>query len=170
MRVNGNLTFLTLGYGQLENAIIERLNSEGTPVNSGGLPANGGPGGPTLTEGRIVYNLYDNFYYYWNGTAWTAFSAGADTVMSFATGSSGLLASGTGGSNVSTPVYGSVSITGGALAATFGGTGTQQLLHPVSSYILVVVQHTHQQHYLQKQLQHSKLHCQDYYQVHQHQV
>lgn len=62
MKVNGNLTFATLGSGELRNAIIERL-----------------PSAPTAFAGRIYFNTGDNLYYYYNGTTWSAFAAGTPT-------------------------------------------------------------------------------------------
>ena len=59
MKLNGNLTFKTLG-DELRNAIIERLASD--------------PG--TTVEGRLYYNTTDNEYRYYNGTGWQPFGEG----------------------------------------------------------------------------------------------
>ena len=48
MKINGNLQFRTLGSGELQNAIIERLASA-----------------PTGEPGRIYFNTTDNFYYFY---------------------------------------------------------------------------------------------------------
>ena len=61
MDVIGNLRFLSLGNGELQNAIIERLASD-----------------PTAADGRIYYNTTDNEYRFYNGTAWLAFGASGD--------------------------------------------------------------------------------------------
>lgn len=67
MIVNGNLKFHTLGSGQLENAILERV--------AGSV---GGTTLPTGAAGRICYNTDDNIYYFHNGTAWVAFATGGN--------------------------------------------------------------------------------------------
>lgn len=62
MKIVGNLSFHTLGDGQLENAIIERLASDPTPA-----------------AGRIYYNTTANEYRYHDGTVWKAFANGGGT-------------------------------------------------------------------------------------------
>jgi len=101
MKVNGNLTFATLGSGELRNAIIERL-----------------PSAPTAFTGRIYFNTGDNLYYYYNGTSWSAFEAGTPTPSfgSFVTdsgtvtaSSAGVAVSVLGGQGVATAAQGSPS-------------------------------------------------------------
>lgn len=58
MKLNGNLTFKTLG-AEIRNAVIEKLASD-----------------PTAEEGRIYYNTTDNEYRYYNGSAWQPFGEG----------------------------------------------------------------------------------------------
>lgn len=70
MKINGDLKFRTLGSGELQNAIIERL-------------AGGALGGslPTGVAGRIVYNTDTQSYWYYAAgatNAWVEFGAGAD--------------------------------------------------------------------------------------------
>ncbi len=64
MKVNGNLKFRQLGAGELQNAVIERVNG-------------GASGGtlPTGSAGRLVYNLDSNTYWWYNGTIWQEFGA-----------------------------------------------------------------------------------------------
>lgn len=63
MKINGNLSFHTLGSGELQNAIIERLDSA--------------PG--TTVAARLYYNTTTNKYCYYNGTAWVCFATGENT-------------------------------------------------------------------------------------------
>lgn len=62
MIINGNLTFHTLGSGELQNAIMEKLASD-----------------PTGSAGRIYYNTGTNSYRYYDGSAWQDFANGAGT-------------------------------------------------------------------------------------------
>src|SRR5271157_72325 len=101
MKVNGNLTFLTLGSGQLENAIIERL-----------------PSAPTGAAGRIYYDTSVNFYYYYNGTSWQQFSAASSAVSSFQTSLNGL--------TPNTSTTGAITLAG-TLGVPSGGTGDTTL-------------------------------------------
>jgi len=73
MIINGDLTFHTLGDGEVQNAIMERL--AGT-AGGGTLPA-----GTVATAGRIVYNTDDNLYYFWDGTAWNQFGGGSGSSL-----------------------------------------------------------------------------------------
>jgi hypothetical protein len=67
MNFNGNITFRTLGKGELQNAIIERLSSA-----------------PTGEDGRIYFNTTDKKYYYYgvsgspSAPAWVPFATGGD--------------------------------------------------------------------------------------------
>ncbi len=63
MKINGNLRFHTLGDGELQNAIIERVETD--PVTG-------------LVAGRIIFNSTANVYKFYNGTAWLAFASGGD--------------------------------------------------------------------------------------------
>jgi hypothetical protein len=63
MIINGNLKFHTLGSGELQNAIIERLASA--------------PG--TTVAGRLYYNTATNTYCYYNGSDWVCFATGGNT-------------------------------------------------------------------------------------------
>jgi hypothetical protein len=60
MIINGNLTFSTQGAGELQNAVLERLNGG---IGGGTLPAG--------TAGRIVFNVDDNQFYGHDGTSWS---------------------------------------------------------------------------------------------------
>ena len=66
MKVNGNLKFRELGAGELQNAILERLNGGAL---GGSFPTTGQP------RGRLAYNLDTDTYWYFNGSVWTEFSA-----------------------------------------------------------------------------------------------
>ena len=67
MKVNGDLKFRTLGSGELQNAIIERV--------AGGV---GGGSLPTGVAGRIAYNTDSNTYWFHDGTQWQEFGGGGD--------------------------------------------------------------------------------------------
>src|SRR5271166_5495666 len=97
MNINGNLTFAVLGFGELQNAIIERLASN-----------------PTGAAGRIYYNTVSNAYFYYNGTTWIQFASGTTSVASFSAGTTGL--------TPNTATTGAVTLAG-TLNATSGGTG-----------------------------------------------
>ena len=76
MVINGHLKFHTIGDGEIQNAIIERLAGG---VAGASLPADGGlTGNGAGAAGRIAYNTDDNVYYYWSGTAWSPFATGGD--------------------------------------------------------------------------------------------
>lgn len=60
MVINGNLKFHTLGSGELQNAVIEKLASD-----------------PTGVTGRIYYNTTSSEYRFYNGSTWTAFATGS---------------------------------------------------------------------------------------------
>ena len=62
MIVNGNLKFHTLGSGELQNAVIERLDAD--PVSS--------------VAGRIYYNTVSNVYKFYDGTNWVTFATGGN--------------------------------------------------------------------------------------------
>lgn len=64
MVVNGNLTFHTLGSGELQNAIMERLT---TAARTAVVHAAG-------HSGRMVYDTDEKEYYYSDGTQWVLFS------------------------------------------------------------------------------------------------
>jgi len=68
MKINGDLSFHTLGDGEIKNAVIERIAGGAAGVT---LPA-------TNIAGRLAYNTTDNVYYFHNGTAWTAMATGGD--------------------------------------------------------------------------------------------
>jgi len=68
MKVNGNLSFHTLGDGELQNAIMERIAGG---VGGVSLPA-------TAIAGRLAYNQTDNLYYFHNGTGWVAIATGGN--------------------------------------------------------------------------------------------
>jgi hypothetical protein len=103
MKVNGNLTFATLGSGELRNAIIERL-----------------PTAPTAFAGRIYYNTSDNLYYYNNGTDWAAFEAGTPTpAYGTVTGDSGTAPAASSGATIL--------IVGGQGLSTVASTGPNTL-------------------------------------------
>jgi len=110
MKINGNLTFDVLGFGQLENAIIERLPS---------APA-------TTVAGRIYYDTTTNFYNYYNGTSWQQFAAASSAVSSFQTTLSGL--------TPSTTTTGAI-VLAGTLGPASGGTGASAI--PTNGQILV---------------------------------
>ena len=54
MIVNGNLQFHTLGSGELQNAIMERLAAD-----------------PSGSAGRLYYNNVSNTYRFYDGTVWS---------------------------------------------------------------------------------------------------
>lgn len=66
MIINGNLKFHTLGAGEIQNAIIERLNTidRNAAIHS---------------AGRIVFDTSLNVLYLSNGSAWTALATGGDS-------------------------------------------------------------------------------------------
>lgn len=97
MNINGNLTFAVLGFGELQNAIIERLSAN-----------------PTGAAGRIYYNTVSNAYFYYNGTTWIQFASGTTSVASFSAGTTGL--------TPNTATTGAITLAG-TLNATSGGTG-----------------------------------------------
>lgn len=65
MKVNGNLTLPSLGQGQVENVILDRVSE---------LPSI-----QASEKGRIVFLLSDAQYYYNTGTAWQPFATGGST-------------------------------------------------------------------------------------------
>jgi hypothetical protein len=67
MIINGNLKFHTLGAGELQNAIMERV--------AGGA---NGESLPTGSAGRLAYNTTSNTYWYHDGSAWRVFGTGGD--------------------------------------------------------------------------------------------
>lgn len=97
MQINGNLKFLSLGNGEVQNAIIERLASA-----------------PSGVAGRIYYNTVSNAYFYYDGTSWVQFAAGTTSVSSFSAGTTGF--------TPSTATTGAITLAGTLIAAN-GGTG-----------------------------------------------
>lgn len=63
MVINGNLTFHTLGNGELRNAIMERFTTTGRPAAG--------------TAGRLIFDTDLAVYLYDNGTSWVTFASGA---------------------------------------------------------------------------------------------
>src|SRR5574343_925663 len=63
MKLNGNLVLNGDATGEIQNAFIERVSSD--PV-----------GTPSGHKGRIIFNLTDNVYKYFNGTTWVALATG----------------------------------------------------------------------------------------------
>ena len=68
MKFNSNVRFRTLGSGEIQNAIFERIAGG---VGGGSLPG-------TLVAGRVAYNTDDNLYYFHNGTVWVPFASATD--------------------------------------------------------------------------------------------
>lgn len=66
MIINGNLKFHTLGSGELQNAVMEKMTTAAR-------------GSATPAAGRLVYDTDIGNYYYGNGSSWVAFG-GAGTI------------------------------------------------------------------------------------------